>query len=112
MKKPCELDLDFDTSRVDLYVVVDTTTNLEISPVMSIRNDCLAVDAFKNFLAEQKDKKAPYSHYVMINLGTYSNVKHKIESGDSYQLVSEDDDVENYLKEIVDYIKASEEVEE
>lgn len=42
MKPIKELDLDFDDSRFDLYVVVDTTTNLEVSPVLQMRNDCVA----------------------------------------------------------------------
>lgn len=112
MKNIPELDLDFDNSRTDLYVVVDTTTNIEVSSVIQVKNDCLAVDAFKHFLEEQKDKKAPYSHFVMINLGTYNTVQHVFESGDAYTLVTEDDNVEEYLKDIVNYIKSLEEDKE
>ena len=112
MKNIPELDLDFDNSRVDLYVVVDTTTNLEVSPVIQVKNDCLAVDAFKHFLEEQKEKKAPYSHFVMLNLGCYNLEKHKIENGEVYTLVTEDDNVEDYLNDIVNYIKSLEEDEE
>lgn len=107
-----KLDLDFDNSRVDLYVVVDTTTNLEVSSVIQVKNDCLAVDAFKHFLDEQKEKKAPYSHFVMLNIGSYNLEKHKIENGEVYTLVTEDDNVEDYLNDIVNYIKSLEEDKE
>lgn len=113
MKKPVkELDLDFDNTFVDLYVVVDTTTNLEVSPVMNIRNDAMAVDAFKHFIEEQKDKKPAYSKYELINLGTYNVNLHCMCSGDKYIVVTEDEDLEAYYKEIVEAIGKKENEED
>lgn len=106
MKLIKELDLDFDDSRFDLYVVVDTTTNIEVSPVLQMRNDCVAVEAFKRMLEEQKEKKAAYSHYMLVNVGTYNCVEHKMECGDYYIVCAEHDDVEKYFNDIVEYIKS------
>lgn len=112
MKTPIEtLDLDFDPLRSDLYVVIDTTTNIEVSPLMPIKNDALAVDAFKKLCEEQKDKKAPYSKFQLMNLGTYNNQEHKIECGDKYVVVDDSEDLEAYMKEIVSKISKNEEKE-
>lgn len=112
MKKPIkELDLDFDPNRNDLYVVIDTTTNIEVSPIMPIKNDALAVDSFKKFCEEMKEKKAPYSKFRLLNVGTYNNQEHKIEAGDSYVVIDDSEDIEAYIKEVVDEISKNEEKE-
>lgn len=58
MKKPIEeLDLDFSMDMSGIYVVLDTTTNIEILSPTMIQNDAAAVGAFVKFMAEQKAKK-------------------------------------------------------
>lgn len=111
MKAPLDtLDTDFSQDVFGMYVVVDTTTNIEVSPVMQIRNDCVAVDSFNNLLQEQKEKKAPYSHYLLKRVGAYNCISHAVmEPVDMYEIVDESEDVENYLKLIVEDIKHKEE---
>lgn len=109
MKKPIDLlDTDFDHDITGLYVVIDTTTNLEVSSVLQMRNDIVAVESFNRFLKEQKNK-APYSHYLLRHIGYYSVISHNVmQPVEPYDIVDESEDVENYLKLIVEHLKHKE----
>ena len=114
MKKEIKtLDLEFNNDLFGLYVVIDQTTDLEVSPIMQIRNDCVAVDSFHKLLSdpEQKDKKAPYSKYVLKSVGVYDVVEHRIISGEEYDIITDDEDVEQYLNDIVSVLNENEDEE-
>lgn len=106
MKKPIEeLDLDFDNEHVGLYVVYDTTTNIEVSGVFTLSNDAAAVGGFVTFMNEQKEKKKPFSKYVLKTVGFYSVVEHKILTGEEYEIISDDEDYEAYFEQICNILK-------
>lgn len=110
MKKPIEeLDLDFSMDMSGIYVVVDSTTNIEILNPTMIQNDAAAVGAFVKFMAEQKAKKAPFSRYVLKNVAAYSVIEHRMMSGESYDIISDDEDYEEYFKQICDTVYNKEE---
>lgn len=112
MKKPIEeLDTDFDNRTLGLYVVVDNTTNVEISGVFTLMNDAAAVGGFVQFMAENKDKKKPFSKYVLKSVGLYDILEHKIITGESYDIISDDEDYEEYFKEICELVKGREDKE-
>lgn len=110
MKKPVnELDLDFDNVISDLYVVYDTTTNLDVSDVVTARNDALAVEAFKKFLEDSQQRKNKFSHFVIRNIGMYSHKEHRLTCGAEYDILSDDEDIEAYSQEIYDFLNKDEE---
>lgn len=99
-----ELDIEFDNDMVGVFVVIDTTTNIEVSPIFQCPNDVVAVDGFEKFLEGQKDKRAPYSKYKLRSVGMYNVVTHRFESGESYDIISDDEDIKSYIQEIVSLI--------
>lgn len=110
MKKPIEeLDLDFSMDMSGIYVVVDSTTNIEILSPTVIQNDAAAVGAFVKFMEEQKEKKAPFSRYVLKSVALYSVIDHRIVTGESYDIISDDEDYEEYFKTICDTVYNKEE---
>lgn len=111
MKKPIEeLVITFDGDMSGLYVVIDTTTNIEVAAPFPLKNDVLAVEAFRHLLADQKDKKAAYSHYVLRKVAEYSHIKHVIfEPLDEYDIISDDEDIDDYMNKIVDLVRKNEE---
>lgn len=110
MKKPIEeLDLDFSMDMSGIYVVVDSTTNIEILSPTMIQNDAAAVGAFVKFMTENIGKKAPFSRYVLKNVCAYSVIEHRIVSGESYDIISDDENFEEYFKQICDTVYNKEE---
>ncbi len=109
MKKPInELDLDFDNTCSGLYVVYDITSNVDVSDVVMARNDAMAVEAFKKFVSDMKDKNK-FSKFAIRNIGTYSHMSHRIIDGAEYDIVNDFEDLEGYSQEIYDYINKEEE---
>lgn len=99
-----ELDIEFDNEMVGVYVVIDTTTNIEVAPIFQCPNDVVAIDAFEKFLEAQKEKRAPYSKYKLRSVGMYNIITHQFETGEHYDIISDDEDIKSYIKEIVSLI--------
>ena len=58
-----------------------------------------------------KEKKAPESKYRLLNVGSYNSQEHKIETGESYVVIDDSEDIEAYMKDIVAQISKNEEKE-
>lgn len=108
MKKPIEeLDLDFDNTMSGLYVVYDITSNMDVSDVIMARNDAMAIEAFKKFVSDVKDKNK-YSKFAIRNVGTYSHMSHRIIDSGEYDIINDNEDIEEYSQQIYEYINKEE----
>lgn len=108
MKKPIEeLDIDFDNTINNLYVVYDSTTNLEVAAPFPLINDVAAVLAFQNLLSEKKDKPI-FSKYVLKTIGVYDIQRHGLIDGTGYDILSDDEDVDAYVNSLVELVKSKE----
>lgn len=109
MIKPIEtLDKDFDNRHAGLYVVYDSTTNIEVSSPFALINDCAAVGGFVEFMKQNGEKKKPFSKYVLRSIGLYDCVEHRMLSGEEYDIVSDDEDYDNYFNDICEMLKSEE----
>ena len=109
MSKPiAELDKDFDNRHSGLYVVYDSTTNIEVSAPFPMINDCAAVGGFVEFMKQNGEKKKPFSKYVLRSVGLYDVVEHRIMSGEEYDIIADDEDYEKYFKDICDELRKDE----
>lgn len=115
MKPEKELYRDFDdNNHMFIYSVVDKKTNINISGLMLIRNDVLAVESFKTFIDEQTKEGhiKPYSEYVLKCLGCYNRNENCIcDSCDDseYEICSSKDNLEEYWSNIVEICRQDEE---
>lgn len=115
MKPENELFREFDDNNFShIYSVIDKKTGVNISGLMLIKNDVLAVEAFKNFIEEQAKAGniKPYSEYSLQCLGVYNNQINVIcESVREveYEICTNHDDLETYWNNIVELCRQDEE---
>ena len=103
------LDKDFDNTWSGLYVIYDSSTNSEVSGVFPCLNDVCAIASFVKFMQEQKDKKSPFSRFVLRTVGVYNLLKHEISSGEGYDIISDDEDYESYFDEVCNLVRNKDE---
>lgn len=103
-----EVDVCFDKSIINLYVVIDKLSGVRVSGFIPAANDFIAIVGFKDFGMKNKEK-GDVNVYELIRIGSYSEDNNKFLDFEKYKLVDSRADLDKLVEECKNYILANEE---
>lgn len=98
-----DLDIEFSNVDYNLYIVFDNTTNADVSGIIPGANDLVAIGSFVEFMDSQKDKIKPYSEYILRFIGRYDSMNHKLNNGETIDIISSKENVKEYYDGLINY---------
>lgn len=89
-----------------MYIVYDDVSKVELTDVLTAKNDVVAVQAFMSMLEKQKEKFNDYSIIRLVRIGTYDTDTHEICNNHKIEICSSNEDVEDLYKKLCERCKA------